>query len=97
MKTDYQILIISRLRKLREEQNFSQKDVAETLGISNGQMGNIESPPSRNKYTLEQIFILCHTFKIRIEQLFIEEEDFISGQNFIDLLISNIIKYEKGR
>jgi transcriptional regulator with XRE-family HTH domain len=95
MKTEYQILIILKLKKIREEKHFSQKDVAEILGISNGQMGNIESSRFLNKYTLRQIYILCQTFKIRIEQIFLEDEDFNNGIDIINLLISNIIKYEQ--
>ena len=93
MKTEYQNSIILRIRKLREERCYSQKDVATLLGISNGQMGNIESCRAPNKYTLHQIYIICKKFNIPIEQIFIEDDEFSKGKDIIDLLISKIIKY----
>lgn len=93
MKTEYQNFIILRLRKLREDNGWSQKDIAQLLGISDGQMGNIESTKYPNKYTLSHIYKICKNFKIPIDQIFIEDEDYSSGKDIIDLLISNIIKY----
>jgi transcriptional regulator with XRE-family HTH domain len=93
MKTEYQISIILQLRKLREELGYSQKGIATILGISPGQLGNIESPKAANKYTLSQIHILCKTFNLPIEQLFLDDEDFSTGQDIINLLITKIVKY----
>ncbi len=95
MKTEYQNYIILKIRKLREERNLSQKDVARMLGISPGQLGNIESPKAANKYTLNQIYTICHNFNVSIEQIFIEDEDFSKGIDIINLLILNIINYGK--
>lgn len=93
MKTEYQNSIIMKLRKLREELGYSQKEIAMILGISPGQLGNIESPKAANKYTLSQIYTLCGTFQIPIEQIFIDDEDFQLGKDIINLLISKIIRY----
>lgn len=93
MKTEYQNSIILRLKRIRMELGYSQKDIAMLLGISNGQMGNIESLKAANKYTLNQIFILCKNFNIPIEQVFIDDEDYGNGKDIINLLISKIIKY----
>jgi len=93
VKTEYQNFIIMKLRKLREEFGYSQKDIAMILGISPGQLGNIESSKAANKYTLSQIYTLCTFFRTPIEQLFIEDEDFYLGIDIINLLISKIIKY----
>lgn len=93
MKTEYQNYIITRLRAFREEHKYSQKDIAEVLGISPGQMGNIESPKAANKYTLSQIYTLCGTYNIPIEQVFIEDDEFLSGTDIINLLITRIIRY----
>ena len=92
MKSEYQNSIILKLRKLREEFGYSQKDVAEILGISPGQLGNIESSKAPNKYTLSQINTLCETFNTRIEQIFIEDDEY-GNKDIISLLISKIIKY----
>ncbi len=93
MKTEYQISIILQLRKMREELGYSQMGIATILGISPGQVGNIESPKAANKYTLSQIHTLCKTFNVPIEQIFLDDNDFSKGQDIINLLISKIIKY----
>ncbi len=38
MKSEYQNSIISKIRKLRIDNKFSQKDMAEFMEISTGQM-----------------------------------------------------------
>ena len=93
MKTEYQQSIISKIRRFREERKRSQKDIADLIGISYGQMGNIESPKAKNKYTLAQIHQICKDFNIPIEQIFIEDEEFETGKDIINLLITKIIKY----
>jgi transcriptional regulator with XRE-family HTH domain len=93
MKNEYQNLIILKIRKLRTEKKVSQKEMAELLGISNGQMGNIESPRATNKYTLQQIYTICKEFHYPIGQLFIEDDEFCQDIDIINLLISKIIKY----
>lgn len=91
-KEEYQQSIITKLRKLREERGYSQKYIATILGLSNGQIGNIESCKQTHKYTLSQIRTLCKEFNIRIEQIFLEEDDYRT-KNIIDLLIDKIISY----
>lgn len=93
MKTEYQQSIISKIRRFREERGHSQKYIADLIEISYGQMGNIESPKAKNKYTLAQIHQICKDFNIPIEQVFIEDEEFESGKDIINLLITKIIKY----
>ena len=51
-KTEYQLEVISRIRKLRIENEVSQVGLANLIDISNGQIGNIESPKFQHKYTL---------------------------------------------
>nr|WP_314699004.1 helix-turn-helix transcriptional regulator [uncultured Prevotella sp.] len=91
-KTEYQQIIITRLKKLREEKGYSQQSIATILGLSNGQIGNIESCKQTHKYTLSQIRILCKEFNIRIEQIFLDDKDYRT-KNIIDLLIGKIIAY----
>lgn len=93
MKTEYQQSIISKIRKIRDERKYSQKDIADLIGISYGQMGNIESPKAKNKYTLAQIHQICKEFNMPIEQIFIEDEEFSLGKDIINLLITKIVKY----
>lgn len=70
MKTIYQTAVIDKLRKIREDNNHSQAFVARTLGISPGQLGNIESYKRGHKYTLKQIYVLSNLFNIPIEVIF---------------------------
>lgn len=92
MKTKYQLQIIDRLRKIREERNLSQAFVAKHLGISPGQLGNIESYKRSHKYTLKQIYQLSKLLDVSIEDLFAESHN-EQCQN-IELLITKIIKYQ---
>lgn len=95
MNSDYQLDIINRIRKLRLENRLSQSQLAEYLGISNGQFGNIESTKYAQKYTLSQLYRICKLFNMPIQHLFIEEYEYMSDIDVIDLLIQKIIKYEE--
>lgn len=95
MKSNYQNFIICRIRQLREEYGYTQSKIASIIGISNGQMGNIESPKTSHKYTLAHIQQICKELNIPIEQLFLEDEDFKSNTNVISLLIEKIVEYEQ--
>lgn len=96
-KSTYQEKIINLLRKERLDRHYSQGRIADILGISYGQMGNIESSKFKAKYTLEQIYTLCKNFRINISDVFLSQEDFANNKNIIDNLITNIIKYETGK
>lgn len=96
MKSNYQISIIDKLRTLRQEHHFSQARVASVLGISTGQMGNIESPKASHKYTLEQIYTLCKKFNTSVVNIFLnDEEKKLSADERINVLIKNIVNYER--
>ena len=96
MKTDYQIIIIDRLRDMRQERNLSQSQIATSLGISTGQMGNIETRKASHKYTLGQIYTLCNEFKVSIADIFLSnEERKLPMERQINLLIEKIVQYEQ--
>ncbi|HEY9543036.1 helix-turn-helix domain-containing protein [Prevotella sp.] len=95
MKTEFQQKIISRIKKIREENNCSQYALAKILSISPGQVGNIESLAQPHKYTLAQIRDICKEFHIQIEQLFFEDSDYRECVSIINLLIDKIIDYEQ--
>ena len=94
MKNEYQNDIIGRIRKLREERGYTQSKIADIIGISNGQMGNIESPKTPHKYTLAHIHNICKEFNIPIEQIFLDDNDYAKNIDLINLLIEKIIEYE---
>lgn len=93
MKTAYQSEIVYKLKAAREKSGLSQANVADALGISYGQMGNIESAKQNHKYTLAQIYSLCKLLEIPVEDVFLTPEE--KHGNIIDKLVSNIIAYEK--
>ena len=95
MKSQHQIEIIDRIRRLRHERSCSQGGLAAMLGISRGQIGSIESCRDPHKYTLGQIHMICREFNYRIEHLFLSEADLENGNDIIDALISKITEYEK--
>lgn len=90
MKTDYQMQIILKLRVLREKNHLTQTQTAFFLGISPGQLGNIESNKQNHKYTLKQIYLLCDKMGTPISSLFCEDDE-----SDFNKLIQNIIKYEE--
>ena len=92
MKTEYQSKLIDKLRNLRETQNHSQASVARILGISPGQLGNIESFKRGHKYTLKQIYSLSQFFGVPIEQIFSEGETIKDGD--VNAVIKQIIRYQ---
>ena len=71
MKTAFQYEVISRIKKLREEKNYTQASIAKLLEISPGQLGNIESIKQEHKFTLAQILKICDELNISIESIFV--------------------------
>ena len=92
-KTEYQFNIISKVKSLREENHLTQTKVCEMLGISKGQLGNIESSKYPHKYTLKQLFTLCQAVNYPIAKLFLTEEQLTSDE-LVDLLVKQIVLYE---
>ncbi len=96
MKTEYQLEIIGKIRRLREFNRCSQAQLAKYLGVSDGQIGNVESTKYPQKYTLSQLHKICTLFKTPIQHLFIDENEYIDNHiDIIDLLIQKIIRYEE--
>ena len=93
MKTEYQNAIISKLKLLRDKKGYSQATVARLLGISPGQLGNIESCKRRHKYTLKQILMLCREFDYPIADLFLLDAE---HDNTVNNIVESIVRYEEG-
>lgn len=74
-KTEKQILVINRVKRLRVEKEISQQQLAIILEATNGHIGNIESMKYANKYTLKQLNILASYFKVPIESFFMSEDE----------------------
>lgn len=86
-KTKYQLDVINRIKELRIEKGVSQQKLASLLLISNGQIGNIESPKYQHKYTLKQLYSISCIFCIPFNQLLIESYNELSTEEIIKLLI----------
>ena len=97
MKTgcvDYQDKVIQSIKKLRTERGISQAKLSEILGISRGQIGNIENPKYSHKYTLKQIDTICKYLDYPIEKIFLPEVKIAPEcSEAVYAMISSIIKY----
>ena len=94
-KSDYQLEIIFKIKQERESRGLGQKNIADILGISEGHVGNIESPKFPQKYTLRQLDVLCKHFKMPTEQLFISDDMHMQENvNITALLVEKIVEYE---
>ena len=90
-KTDFQNDVVNRIRQLRIAQNVSQIGLANIIDVSNGQIGNIESPKFQHKYTLKHLDLIAKYFGVSITYL-------LTGDNIeidIDILIKYLIKYDE--
>lgn len=85
--------VIQKIRRLRIERNISQSALSDILGISDGQIGNIESPKYQHKYTLKQIYEFCSFIEYPFENIFLKEEE-LKSKNIVKLLIKKIVEYE---
>lgn len=91
MKTEYQLQVISSIKKIREEKGISQLSLSQYLCISPGQMGNIDSSKQPHKYTLKQLMSICDWFGISIEQILFSTND---KKHSTHEIINAIIKYQ---
>lgn len=92
---DYQDKIIQTIKRIRIERDISQAKLSELLGISRGQVGNIENPNYPHKYTLKQIVNVCEKLDVPIEQIFIPDQKVKPECSaVIKGLVDCIIKYE---
>lgn len=92
---DYQDKIIQTIKKIRLEKNISQAKLSELLGISRGQIGNIENPNYPHKYTLKQIVAICKHLDYPVEKIFIPEKTIAPEcSSAINTLMERIVRYE---
>ncbi|MBR0304560.1 MAG: helix-turn-helix transcriptional regulator [Bacteroidales bacterium] len=92
---DYQDKIIQTIKKIRIERDISQIKLSELLGISRGQVGNIENPNYPHKYTLKQIVTICKHLDYPIEKIFIPEMAIAQECSMaINALMESVVRYE---
>ncbi|MBQ3689072.1 MAG: helix-turn-helix transcriptional regulator [Bacteroidales bacterium] len=92
--SNIQTQIIQKIKKLRSEKNISQLALSDILGVSDGQIGNIESPKYSHKYTLKQLYDFCIFVEYPFEKLFLSDEE-LKSKDVLKLLISKIIEYDE--
>ncbi len=92
---EYQDKIIQTIKRIRIDRDISQAKLSEMLGISRGQVGNIENPNYPHKYTLKQIVNVCEKLDVPIEQIFIPNQKVKPEcSEVIKGLVDCIIRYE---
>jgi transcriptional regulator with XRE-family HTH domain len=92
---DYQDRVVQTIKKIRIQKNISQAKLSEILGISRGQIGNIENPNYTHKYTLKQIVTICKYLDYPIEKIFIPDITIAPEcSNAINALMESVIRYE---
>ncbi len=96
-KTEIQLKIIHKLRYLRQYYNLSQVQICDILGLNSaGQIGNIESPKFKQKYTIQQIYKLANFFNYPVEKIFLTDKELEkSTTEVVNDLILRLIDYEK--
>lgn len=90
-KTYFQNEVINRVRNLRVANNISQIALASIIEVSNGQIGNIESPRFQHKYTLRQLYLIAKTFNVSLDYLLTGQECTLSSEE----IIKAVIQYEE--
>lgn len=91
--TEAEEIIIQKIKALRIDRNISQLALSQILGVSDGQIGNIESPRFQHKYTLKHIYAFCKFIDYPFERVFLTDEE-LEAENKTELLIEKIIEYE---
>lgn len=94
MKSDYQQQVINRVRVLRESKGVTQLALAAMLGISPGQMGNIDSCKQPHKYTIKQIMTICDTLGVGIEYVLFPDDQRAKSYSVRDVVYA-IIRYQE--
>lgn len=62
-KTKFQYEVILLVKAKRETLGFTQDDIAEALNVTRGYIGQIESPNTSSRYTLDQLNTLAILMK----------------------------------
>ena len=78
-KTKFDIAVADKVREMRTTKGFTQRYIANVLGVTAGFIGQVESINSETKYSLSQLNRLAKEFDCSpqdfIPKRFIEEDD----------------------
>ena len=65
--------IVERVKRMRQDTNLTQDDIALYLNLSRGFVGQIESPNHQSKYSLDQLNKLSIEFDCSPQDFFPEK------------------------
>ena len=74
-KSDIETFVINKVKERREQENLSQSELAVRLDVSNGFIGQAESPNYPTKYNLNHLNKLALIFNCSVKD-FIPEKPF---------------------
>lgn len=94
MKTEYQQKVINTIKGIREDKGMTQLAFAKLLGISPGQMGNIDSYKQPHKYTIKQIVAVCDSLGVKIEDVLFPGVTSSKSYSVRDV-VNAIIRYQE--
>ncbi|MEJ6980543.1 helix-turn-helix transcriptional regulator [Pedobacter sp. P351] len=63
LKSDIEFFVINKVREKREQLKLSQSELAVKLDVSNGFIGQVESPKHPSKYNLNHLDKLADIFE----------------------------------
>jgi transcriptional regulator with XRE-family HTH domain len=72
-KTHIELFVIERVKEMRIKAGLSQSQLANELDLSNGFMGQIESPNHRAKYNINHLNKLAKVFNCPFGDFFPEK------------------------
>lgn len=75
LKSDIEAYVIAKVREKREAQNLTQSQLAVELNLSDGFIGQVESPKYAAKYNLNHLNKLAIIFKCSVKD-FLPDEPF---------------------
>ena len=89
-KTELQIEIIGRIKNMRQQNGISQKDMADYLDVTAGEIGNIESLKYKNKYTLKHLMLISKHLHVSIGELLFDKDHI---REDVDAILERIVEY----
>jgi transcriptional regulator with XRE-family HTH domain len=58
-KSNFELAVIQKVKEIRESRKLGQRDIAALLGVTEGFIGQIESPNNASKYNLNHLNTLA--------------------------------------
>jgi transcriptional regulator with XRE-family HTH domain len=76
MRTNFEIYIIEKVKKIRKEKGISQLELADGIGVSAGFIGKVESSNTSAKYNLQHLNLIATFLKVS-PKIFLPDEPII--------------------